>query len=59
MLPWKIKDKNCKSFAIYFFRYDWDRFCVGDTTPGGTRIPDGFVIPEKPSSNIKDKKNDN
>ncbi|OPL33529.1 programmed 7 cell death protein, partial [Mytilus galloprovincialis] len=38
--------------ALLQIRCDWDRFSVPEGTPGGNRIPDGFVLPEKPSSDI-------
>lgn len=36
--------------SLLQIRCDWDRFIVLEGTPGGNRIPDGFVLPEKPSS---------
>ncbi|OWF39030.1 Programmed cell death protein 7 [Mizuhopecten yessoensis] len=36
--------------AFLQIRRDWDMFLVPDRTPGGTRIPDGFVVPSDPSS---------
>ncbi|VDI50703.1 Hypothetical predicted protein [Mytilus galloprovincialis] len=38
--------------SLLQIRCDWDRFSVPEETPGGNRIPDGFILPEKPSSNI-------
>ncbi|XP_063435780.1 histone-lysine N-methyltransferase, H3 lysine-79 specific-like [Mytilus trossulus] len=38
--------------SLLQIRCDWDRFSVPEGTPGGNRIPDGFILPEKPSSHI-------
>ncbi|CAG2204790.1 Programmed cell death protein 7 [Mytilus edulis] len=38
--------------SLLQIRCDWDRFSVPEGTPGGNRIPDGFILPEKPSSDI-------
>ena len=33
-------------------RRQWDAFLVPDTFPGASRIPDGFVTPAEPSSDL-------
>lgn len=38
--------------SLLQIRCDWDSFSVLEGTPGGSRIPDGFVLAEKPSSDI-------
>lgn len=43
---------NLSLDSLIQIRCDWDRFCVSEGTPGGSRIPDGYVIPQKPSSDI-------
>ena len=59
---------TCKFFCFFFFRIhkggfkndecfpssrrQWDAFLVPDTFPGASRIPDGFVTPAEPSSDL-------
>ena len=56
------------NFSVFFFRIhkggfkndecfpssrrQWDAFLVPDTFPGASRIPDGFVTPAEPSSDL-------
>ena len=42
------KDDECFSSP----RRQWDAFLVPDTFPGASRIPDGFVTPVEPSSDL-------
>ena len=42
--------KNDKCFPSS--RRQWDAFLVPDTFPGASRIPDGFVTPVEPSSDL-------
>ncbi|XP_033750246.1 programmed cell death protein 7-like [Pecten maximus] len=44
-------DQANQAFEAFLqIRRDWDMFLVPDGTPGGSRIPDGFVLPSEPSS---------
>ena len=56
------------NFSVFFFRIhkggfkndecfpssrrQWDAFLAPDTFPGASRIPDGFVTPAEPSSDL-------
>ena len=42
--------KNDECFSSS--RRQWDAFLVPDTFPGASRIPDGFVTPVEPSSDL-------
>ena len=46
----KVCCKNDECFPSS--RRQWDAFLVPDTFPGASRIPDGFVTPVEPSSDL-------
>ena len=49
----RIHEVCCKSEECFpFSRRQWDAFLVPDTFPGASRIPDGFVTPVEPSSDL-------
>ena len=39
--------------TVYLYsRHEWDKYLVLEGTPGGSRIPDTWVIPPEPSSDV-------
>ena len=49
----RIHEVCCKSEECFpSSRRQWDAFLVPDTFPGASRIPDGFVSPVEPSSDL-------
>lgn len=50
----------CEDCGLYFslifvpllYRHIWDMFLVPEGTQGGSRIPDGWVEPELPTSSV-------